>query len=44
MNTLALPAFNPLRFANTLKAAGVADKHAEAEAEHCMRRWPSRRR
>jgi len=33
MDTLALPAFNPLKFANTLKAAGVPEQQAEAEAE-----------
>jgi len=33
MNTIALPTFNPLQFANRLKAAGVPEKQAEAEAE-----------
>jgi len=33
MNTSALPTFNPLKFANTLKAAGVSEQQAEAEAE-----------
>jgi len=33
MSTFVMPAFNPLRFANRLKAAGVPEKQAEAEAE-----------
>jgi len=33
MTTLALPAFNPLKFANRLKEAGIPEKQAEAEAE-----------
>jgi len=33
MSTLAVPAFNPLKFANKLKDAGIPDKQAEAEAD-----------
>jgi len=33
MSTLTLPSFNPLQFANRLKAAGIPEKQAEAEAE-----------
>jgi len=33
MSTLAIPAFNPLKFANKLKDAGIPDKQAEAEAD-----------
>jgi len=33
MTTLALPVFNPLKFANRLKEAGIPEKQAEAEAE-----------
>jgi len=33
MNSLALSAFNPLKFAARLKEAGVPEKQAEAEAE-----------
>jgi len=33
MSTLALPVFNPLKFANRLKEAGIPEKQAEAEAE-----------
>jgi len=33
MTTLALPVFNPLKFANRLKDAGIPEKQAEAEAE-----------
>jgi len=33
MSTLPLPSFNPFTFANRLKAAGVPEKQAVAEAE-----------
>jgi len=33
MSTLALPVFNPMKFANRLKEAGIPEKQAEAEAE-----------
>jgi len=33
MSTLSLPSFNPFTFANRLKAAGVPEKQAVAEAE-----------
>jgi len=33
MSTLAMPSFNPFTFANRLKAAGVPEKQAVAEAE-----------
>jgi len=33
MSTLALPVFNPMKFANRLKEAGISEKQAEAEAE-----------
>jgi len=33
MSTLALPSFNPFTFANRLKATGVPEKQAVAEAE-----------
>jgi len=33
MSTLSLPAFDSLKFANRLKAAGISAQQAEAEAE-----------
>jgi len=39
MNTLAISAFNSLHVANRLKAAGVPEKQAEAEAEVLHEAW-----